>query len=107
MDYTDEDIANISAAIVHLLSRLFGDIPIILHGQCKYSGGGGKNHAFTRAMQAKGMTYVHYLVMICLLYNLQTGLRNGVQHVLDEGGMDDNGGYLMSAMQMLHGAYNI
>jgi len=101
VDCTDEDTANISAAIVHSLSRLFGDVPIILHEQCTDSGGGGTKHAFARAMQANGMTHVHYLVATCSLHNLQTGLRNGVQHVLGEGGMDDNGGYLMNAMQML------
>jgi len=58
-------------------------------------------------MQAKGMTHVHYLVTSCLLHNLQTGLRNGVQYVLGEGGTNDNGRYLMNAMQMPHGTYNI
>jgi len=36
---------------------------------------------------------MHNLVATCLLHNLQTGLRNGVQHVLGEGGMGNNGGY--------------
>ena len=53
------------------------------------------------------MTHVYYLVVTYLLHNLHTGLRNEVQHVLDEGGMDDNGGYLMNSMEMIHGAYNI
>ena len=83
VDCTNKDTANMSAAVVHSLSQLFGDFPIILHGQCTDSGRGGTKHAFARAMQAKGMTHVHYLVTTWLVHNLQTCIRNGVQHVLD------------------------
>jgi len=31
VDCTDEDTEDMSAAIVHLISRLFGDVPITLH----------------------------------------------------------------------------
>jgi len=53
------------------------------------------------------MTHEHYLITTCFLYKIQTCLRNGVQHVLGKGGMDDNGGYLMNAVQILNGVSHI
>ena len=57
MDYTDEDVSDIVAAILHSLKRVFPDgREIKLDGQCTDSGGGGTKHAFSRAMTEKDLT---------------------------------------------------
>ena len=58
-------------------------------------------------MQTREMTSQHYLVATCSLHNIQTAFCNAVQEVLGEGGHDDNRGFNMNVMQLLHGAYNI
>ena len=105
---SDESTDEVADATVHSLKRLFPDGENIrLHGQCTDSGGGGTLHSMARAMHSRNMTSEHYLVGSCSLHNLQTCLRNAVINVLGEGGTDANGEYLMNAMQMLHGAYNL
>ena len=61
----------------------------------------------SRELSKRNLTHAIYLVATCSLHNVQTCLRNAVQNVLGEGGMDEKGEYLMNCMQMLHGAYNL
>ena len=105
---SDESTDEVADATIHSLRRLFSDGENIrLHGQCTDSGGGGTLHSMARAMHSRNITSEHYLVGSCSLHNLQTCLRNGVINVLGEGGTNENGEYVMNAMQMLHGAYNL
>ena len=53
------------------------------------------------------MCQPNYIICSCSLHNLQTCLCNAIVNVLGEGGEDDDGGFVMNCMQMLHGAYNL
>ena len=53
------------------------------------------------------MNHDIYLVVTCTLSNLQTALRNAVDNLLGEGGVDTDSEFKMNIIQMLHGAYNI
>ena len=48
-----------------------------------------------------------YLTAFCTLHCLQLTLSNPIQHVLGEGGKDNNGEYRCNAMQALHGVSNL
>ena len=105
---SEESTDDVVDATIHSLRRLFPDGENIrLHGQCTDSGGGGTLHSMARAMHSRNITSEHYLVGSCSLHNLQTCLRNGVINVLGEGGTDENGEYVMNAMQILNGVYNL
>ena len=71
------------------------------------SGGDGTKWALVRALAARNITHTYYLVATCALHNLQTCLKNIVQYISGEGGIDEKEYYLMNYMQMLHRAYNI
>ena len=111
VDCTDESTVEIADAMQHSLARLFGtdisNIPTRFYRQCTDSGGGGTERKLYLALQQLKITSISYLITSCSLHNLQTGLRNGVQLVLGEGGLDANGKGKLNAMQLLHGVYNI
>ena len=58
-------------------------------------------------MQSRNIVHIHYLIAICSLYNLQTGLRNAIEAVIGVGGTDNKGEYVKNAMQIIYGAYKI
>ena len=107
MDCTYEHTNEIIIAVLHGLKRIFGNSPVVVYDQCTDSGGGGTGQALFRALSALGVTCHEYLVASCSLHNIQTGLRNGVELVLGEGGLDDNMKGKRNAMQLLHGVYNL
>ena len=76
---------------------------------CQYtdSRGGGTKFALAQEIEAANMNHDNYLVVTCTLHNLQTSLRNAVENVLGEGGVNADSEFKMNVMQMLHGAYNI
>ena len=87
---TDENTDDIAKAIKHSLEQTFGkdNLPTIF-GQCTDSGGGGTGKKLHAELEKLGLTPIScYLVTSCALHNLQTALRNGVQLVLGEGGLD-------------------
>ena len=53
------------------------------------------------------MTSPSYLVTLCILHNFQTALRNGVQLVIGEGGLDSENKQKLKAMRLSHGAYSL
>ena len=106
---TDENTDDIANAIKHSLVQTFGidNIPTIF-GQCTDSGGGGTGKKLYAEIEKLGLTPLTcYLITSCALHNLQTALRNGVQLVLGEGGLDSELKGKHNAMQLLHGAYNL
>ena len=108
VDCTDENSEDIARAIKHSLKRVFGDGHLLVFvGQCTDSGGGGTGASLFRALLVFSLTSPAYLVASCSLHNLQTALRNGVQLVLGEGGLEEDRKGKKNAMQLLHGAYNI
>ena len=109
VDCTDENSADIAKAMKHSLKRIFGDNEetIYLFGQCTDSGGGGTGMSLFCELEKLGLVARWYLVTSCVLHNIQTALRNGVQLVLGEGGLEEDGKGKMNAMQLLHGVYNI
>ncbi len=58
-------------------------------------------------MQKRNLCADNYLVVSCVLHNLQTCLWNGTKIVFGESGLDENGNGKQNCLQMLHGAYNI
>ena len=109
MNCTDENTDDIAKAIKHSLEQTFGkdNLPTIF-GQCTDSGGGGTGKKLHAELEKLGLTPIScYLVTSCALHNLQTALRNGVQLVLGEGGLDHELKGKHNAMQLLHGAYNL
>ena len=109
VDCSDENSEDVAIAIKHSLLRMFGTtgIVLVLFGQCTDSGGGGTGKSLFRELLKLGLTSPIYLMTSCALHNLQTALRNGIQLVLGEGGLEDDGKGKRNAMQLLHGAYNI
>ena len=108
MDFTDEDTCEKMDAVHHSLKRIPpSDLELIIHGQYTDSGGGGTKAALAREMQSRNIAHVHYLISTYSLHNLQTGLRNAMETVLGVGGTDEKGEFVMNAMQMIHGAFNI
>ena len=71
------------------------------------SGGGGPKWALARALSARNITHRHCLASNYVFHTLQTYLRNEVQHVLGEGGMDEKGNYSMNCIHTLHRVYII
>ena len=111
VDCTDKNTDNIAKAVQHSLKRLFGDkignVPIIIFGQCTNSGGGGTGQKLYRTLDGLGVTSELYLVTSYSLHNIQTALRNGVQLVLGEGGLDNDKKGKLNAIQLFHGVYNL
>ena len=79
----------------------------MVSGQCTDSGGGGTGKSLYRELASLSLTSPGYLITSCSLHNLQTALKNGIQLVMGEGGLLDDGKGKLNAMQLLHGAYNI
>ena len=78
----------------------------------KYSGNtqivvDGTGQKLYQVLNAVHLTGSGYMVISCCLHNLQTVLRNGVQMVLGEGGLDDDKNGKLNAIQLLHGVYDI
>ena len=73
-DCVDKDTKDIFNDINHSLTQLFGDINLMLNGQCTDSGGGRTKHALAQEIEAAGMKKEHYLLSTCTLHNLQTAL---------------------------------
>ena len=108
VDCTDENSKDIARAIYHSLKRIFADnLPVVVFGQCTDSGGGGTGWSLFIELVALNLTSPAYLITSCSLHNLQTALRNGIQLVLGEGGLLEDGTGKLNAMQLLHGSYNI
>ena len=78
-----------------------------LYGQCTDSGGGGTLHALARELKNLGMLAEVYHIIFCILHDIQTALQNAVELVWGSGGTDKYGEYFQTALQMLHGAYNL
>ena len=71
--YTDESIEGIIDAMMNSLKRIFPiGMIIILRGQCTDSGDGGLKAALARDIFKRNLAHPHYLIMPCILHNLQT-----------------------------------
>ena len=106
---TDENNDDIANTIKHSLVQTFGidNIPTIF-GQCTDSGGGGTGKKLYAEIEKLGLTPLTcYLITSYTLHNLKTALRNGLQLVLGEGGLDSELKGKHNAMQLLDGAYNL
>lgn len=105
---TDKDACEIMDAAHHSLKRIFPPgVELIIHGQCTDSGGGETKGAIARDVRSRNISHKHYLITTCSLHNLQSGLRNTIAIVLGIGGIDEKGDFVVNAMQMIHGAFNI
>ena len=78
-----------------------------MYGQCTNSGGGGTDNKLYVTHKNLGVTAPICSVTSYSLHNLQTGLRNGVQLVLDEGGLDNEGKGKLNDIQILHRVYSL
>ena len=107
VDCTDENSHDIAQAIKHSLKKIFPNNTPLIYGQCTDSGGGGTGRSLFRELFELELTSPNYLITSCCLHNLQTALRNGIQLVMGEGGLLEDGTGKLNAMQLLHGAYNI
>ena len=104
---TDKNIDDIANTIKHSLKLLFhGYLPLKIFDQCTNSGGGGTGKKFYVTLKNLGVTAPIYHVTGCSFHNLQTTLHNGVQLVLGEGGLDNEGKCRLNYMQLLHDVYN-
>ena len=108
VDCTDEDSPDTAAALYHALKRIWPpELPIIIYGKCTDSGGGGTLYSLHRELLTLGLCASEYFIASCTLHDLQTALRNAVDKVLGLGGIDEDNNHLQTAMQILHGCYNI
>jgi hypothetical protein len=102
---------NAGDAVDHSLTKMFGDrSKDILYGQATDSGGGGVGWSLKAQLDAKELTCPHelYLVSFCTLHCIQLTLGNPIEHVLGQGGKEKDGNaYKQTAMQLLHGVYNL
>ena len=77
---------------------LHGDLPLNIYGECTDSGGGITGKKLYVTLKNLGVTAPIYHVTICSLHNLQTALCNGVQLVLGEDRLDNEGEVNLNAM---------
>ena len=110
---TDESDSNTEAcakAIRHSLIKMFGGRSQgILFGSTTDSGGGGTGAMLYKELSKENMTAPSecYLYSFCTLHCIQLTLGNPIEHVLGSGGMGEDGEYKQTAMQLLHGIYNL
>ena len=108
VDCCDEDFVDSAVAIEAELRRVWPpEMPIRLYGQCTDSGGGGTLFSLARDLKKLHLCAPEYFVDSCSLHDLQTALRNAAEQVLGVGRTDENSAHMQTAMQMLHGCYNL
>ena len=81
----------------------------VLWGQCTDSGGGGTGTSFSSAMRDEKLTVSsdQYLTSFCTLHCLQLTISTPIKTILGDGGMISQGVFRTTAMQLLHGVYNL
>jgi hypothetical protein len=99
-------------AIRHSLSKFFGDnekIIAVLNGQATDSGGGGVGKSLYENLEELNLCIPSegYLMSFCTLHCLQLTLANAILTVLGKGGKKNEKEYCCTALQMLHGVYNL
>jgi hypothetical protein len=100
-------------AIKHSMYKFYGNDDEAKHsiwGQCRDSGGGGTGHSFSSELKNEELTIENnevYLVSFCTLHCIQLSLGTPLKAVLGEGGMTGKGTFRATAMQLLHGVYNL
>ena len=98
--------------IRHSLSKFFGDkekIVAVLNGQATDSGGGGVGKSLYENLEELNLCIPSdgYLMSFCTLHCLQLTLANAILTVLGKGGKKNEKEYCCTALQMLHGVYNL
>jgi hypothetical protein len=109
---TDGHSNECADAIKHSLLKIFGSedkIIAVLYGQMTDSGGGGVGRSLYVHLDKHSLCIPgnEYLTGYCTLHCLQLTIANGILTVLGKGGKKNETDYFCTALQLLHGVYNL